>query len=103
MDGMGIASPRGPIRKTEVAATQAISDCISEGTEIAARYRILSRIGEGGMGAVYRAEHMHIHKVFALKVLQARLLGDPLIAARFEREAIAAGRIDHPNVVPATD
>src|SRR5262249_37965254 len=55
------------------------------------------------MGAVYRAQHLQLRKVFALKVLQAHNVDRPDIAARFEREAIAAGRIDHPNVVPATD
>ena len=89
--------------KTEVAKTRVLPAPISEGTEIAGRYRILSLIGEGGIGAVYRAEHMQLRKIFALKVLQAHNVVRPDIAARFEREAIAAGRIDHPNVVPATD
>ncbi len=91
------------LAKTELAKTQALSASISEGTEIAGRYRILSLIGEGGMGAVYRAQHLQLRKVFALKVLQAHNVDRPGIAARFEREAIAAGRIEHPNVVPATD
>ena len=89
--------------KTEVAKTRVMPAPISEGTEIAGRYRILSLVGEGGMGAVYRAEHMQLRKVFALKVLQAHNVVRPDIAARFEREAVAAGRIEHPNVVPATD
>jgi serine/threonine protein kinase len=88
------------LAKTEVAPPPSL---IAEGTEIASRYRILSLIGQGGMGAVYRAQHLHLRKVFALKVLQARNIDRPDIAARFEREAIAAARIDHPNVVPATD
>ena len=89
--------------KTEVAKTRIMPAPISEGTEIAGRYRVLSLVGEGGMGAVYRAEHMQLRKVFALKVLQAHNVVRPDVAARFEREAIAAGRIEHPNVVPATD
>src|SRR5262245_22763178 len=88
------------LAKTEVAPPPSL---IAEGTEIASRYRILSLIGEGGMGAVYRAQHLHLRKVFALKVLQRRHTDRPDVAARFEREAIAAARIDHPNVVPATD
>src|SRR5258708_9824083 len=89
--------------KTEVASAENVPGPMGEGTEIAGRYRILSLIGEGGMGAVYRAEHLQLRKVFALKVLQAHNVDRPSVAARFEREAIAAGRIEHPNVVPATD
>src|SRR6266511_515414 len=89
--------------KTEVASAENVPGRICEGTEIAGRYRILSLIGEGGMGAVYCAQHLSRRKVFALKVLHAKHVDRPDIAARFEREAIAAGRIEHPNVVPATD
>jgi serine/threonine-protein kinase len=91
------------LAKTEVASTEIARRPITEGTEIAGRYRILSLIGEGGMGAVYRAEHLHLKKVFALKVLQPSNIDRPDVITRFEREAIAAGRIEHPNVVPATD
>jgi serine/threonine-protein kinase len=91
------------LAKTEVASTEIARRPITAGTEIAGRYRILSLIGEGGMGAVYRAEHLHLKKVFALKVLQPSNIDRPDVIARFEREAIAAGRIEHPNVVPATD
>jgi serine/threonine protein kinase len=101
---MSLPEPvKSALRKTEVATTLPLSGHISEGTDVAGRYRVLSLIGEGGMGTVYRAEHLHLHKVFALKVLQSRYTDRPEVAARFEREAIAAARIDHPNVVPATD
>src|SRR5258706_16416747 len=100
---MRVESPKMALRKTEVATTLPLSDQIAEGTEVAGRYRILSLVGQGGMGTVYRAEHLHLRKVFALKVLQLRNIDRPEVAARFEREAIAAARIEHPNVVPATD
>ncbi len=86
-----------------MASTMNLSDAISEGSVIGGRYRVLSIIGEGGMGAVYRVEHVHIRKIFALKVLHATLGSQPENAMRFEREAVAAARIEHPNVVPATD
>src|SRR5882672_7112701 len=98
-----VEGPKAALSKTEVATTLPLSNQISEGTEVAGRYRILSLIGQGGMGTVYRAEHLHLRKVFALKVLQLRNIDRPAVAARFEREAIAAARIEHPNVVPATD
>ena len=50
------------------------------------------------MGAVYLVEHVHMRKRFALKVLLAEARENPEIAARFEREAIAAAHIEHPNL-----
>jgi len=73
------------------------------GTLVADRYRILELLGEGAMGAVYRAQHVKVPRPLAVKVLHAEVCGDPEIAARFEREAIASAVIDHPNVVPAID
>jgi len=73
------------------------------GTTVAARYRVERLLGSGGMGAVYLAEHVHMRKPVALKVLHKELAGVNEVVARFEREAIAAGRIEHPNVAPATD
>ena len=76
---------------------------LSPGTIVSDRYKIISLLGEGGMGSVYRAEHVHMKKAYALKVLLSDLAKQPEIVARFEREAIAAGNIEHPNVVAATD
>ncbi len=73
------------------------------GTVLAERYRIVSLLGIGGMGKVYRAEHVHMRKPMALKVLHPQMKWVPDVVARFEREAIAAGRIEHPNVAAATD
>jgi eukaryotic-like serine/threonine-protein kinase len=72
-------------------------------TVVAGRYRILGHLGSGGMGTVYRAEHVHMRKTVALKVLHRELSRVSEVVARFEREAIAAGHIDHPNVVAASD
>ncbi len=73
------------------------------GTVIAGRYRIETRLGEGGMGAVYRVEHTHMRKRLALKVLHREMTSQHEIVARFEREAMAAAHIEHPNVAGATD
>lgn len=73
------------------------------GQVIGNRYRVEEQLGQGGMGAVYRAEHIHIKKSFALKVLHPELTHHAESVKRFEREAIAAARIDHPNVATAID
>ncbi|HYQ43636.1 MAG TPA: serine/threonine-protein kinase [Polyangiaceae bacterium] len=73
------------------------------GTLLAGRYRIEALIGAGGMGAVYRAAHVHMRKAVAVKVLHKEMTAFPEVVARFEREAVAAGRIEHPHVVSASD
>ncbi len=73
------------------------------GTVISDRYRLDAIIGEGGMGAVYAAEHLLIRKRVAVKVLHAEMTRLPEVVARFEREAMAAAHIEHPNVATATD
>ncbi len=73
------------------------------GLTLSGRYLIERLIGEGGMGAVYLAEHMHIRKRVAVKVLHPEMSRLPEVVARFEREAMAAAHIEHPNVASATD
>jgi serine/threonine protein kinase len=73
------------------------------GVVVAGRYRVERLIGEGGMGAVYHAEHVLMRKRFALKVLHPEMGRLPEVVARFEREAMAAAHIEHPNVAGATD
>src|SRR5580692_9262827 len=76
---------------------------LEPGTIIAERYRVDSLLGEGGMGKVYAAEHVHMRKQVAIKVLHPEMSTTPEVVARFEREAVAAGKIAHPNVAAATD
>ncbi len=73
------------------------------GTLFAGRFRIESELGSGGMGIVYRAVHEVLQRAIAVKVLHGSLLGDPNILGRFQREARAAARIDHPNVTHIID
>jgi eukaryotic-like serine/threonine-protein kinase len=73
------------------------------GQVISGRYLIKELIGEGGMGSVYLAEHTHMRKRVALKLLHAEMSNNEEVLARFRREAEAAAHIEHPNVVAATD
>jgi serine/threonine-protein kinase len=73
------------------------------GTVISGRYLIRELLGEGGMGSVYLAEHTHMKKRVALKLLHPEMSDNPEVSARFEREAMAAAHIEHPNVAGATD
>jgi serine/threonine-protein kinase len=66
-------------------------------------YKILDQLGAGGMGQVFLAEHLHLHRRVALKVLPPRLAGDKRGVDRFYREARAAAALDHPNIVRAYD
>ena len=63
-------------------------------------YRILREIGRGGMGVVYEAEQVSLGRHVALKVLPQTVLPDPRQRQRFEREAQAAARLHHTNIVP---
>lgn len=66
-------------------------------------YRLLDKLGEGGMGAVYRAMHQRLEKIVAVKILPAHRVPDPEAVARFTREMKAVGRLNHPNIVGAFD
>lgn len=66
-------------------------------------YEVMSRLGKGQMGSVYKARQLSLDRVVALKVLPSRLAGDKRYLDRFLREAKAAGRLNHPNIVTAVD
>ncbi|MBI1918035.1 MAG: serine/threonine protein kinase [Planctomycetes bacterium] len=66
-------------------------------------YRILERIAHGGMGTIYLAEHIHMARRMAVKVLPHDLAKNPPVLERFYREARAAAALQHPNLVRATD
>ncbi|HJU55291.1 MAG TPA: protein kinase, partial [Pyrinomonadaceae bacterium] len=73
------------------------------GQTLAGKYHIEELINEGGMGAVYRATHVLMDKIVAIKVLHPALAADDKIVARFTREAKAASRISHPHALTVTD
>ena len=73
------------------------------GVVIADRYQVLRRLGEGGMGRVYLAEHVKMNRQCALKVMSTLVVNDEDSAQRFAREASNASRIIHPNVAAVFD
>ena len=70
---------------------------------VVGNYRIVSELGQGGMGIVYRAEHVQLGRPVAIKMLLPQLSNDPAIVQRFFNEARAASAIDHPGIVEISD
>lgn len=73
------------------------------GTVIADRFLVQEKLGEGGMGEVYLAEHVRMKRKVALKLMRPWMLGDPVAVGRFHREAENASQISHPNVAAVYD
>jgi serine/threonine-protein kinase len=73
------------------------------GTSGGATYRVLERIGAGGMGQVFKAKHSALDKLVALKVIRREHLAKPDAVHRFRREIRAVSKLSHPNIVMATD
>lgn len=73
------------------------------GQVVADRYHVIKKLGEGGMGQVYLAEHVKMGRRSAIKVMSPSMVHDPDAVARFNREAANASRITHPNVCAVYD
>src|SRR5271163_1907239 len=72
------------------------------GDLIAGRYRVLSRLGQGGMGVVYKVEQIFVGKQLALKTLPSSSVSDTALR-RFQQEGRAAFGLDHPNLISVSD
>ncbi len=104
--GLGEPGARGAVAAEErrsSAAREAEPVDAWIGRIVDGRYRVVERLGQGGMGLVYRVEHVRMGKVAAMKVLHRELAGDKEAAKRFRREAQAVSALSHPNIVQTFD
>lgn len=76
---------------------------LREGLILSETYRLISRLGEGGMGEVWKAEHLRLPKPVAIKVLHKGMASSEEVEARFRREAEIGSRLAHPHIVDVTD
>lgn len=92
-----------PTNSTQFPAQDGANKPDMIGREVSGRYRILAKLGEGGMGAVYRAEQISLKRIVALKVLKPELSAEPGLVRRFNAEATLAAKLNHPNTVTLFD
>ncbi len=90
-----------PVDGATLVLEQPADDLV--GTIVADRYHIIERIGVGGMGQVFLAEHVRMKRKSALKIMREALTSDPVAVSRFHREAENASQISHPNVAAVYD
>src|SRR4051812_12549019 len=101
-DGEQLA--RELVRLKKITAYQAKAIYQGKGKNLVlGNYRILDKLGEGGMGMVLKAEHTRMERLVALKMLSPQIIKLPGALQRFQREVKAAARLSHPNVVTAHD
>jgi serine/threonine protein kinase len=94
---------RSKSSKSTREAKRLASDRARIGQVISGRYELLDLLGRGGMGAVYKARHLSLERIVAIKFLLSDVADDPEMRQRFLREASASGKINHPNVVELID
>jgi eukaryotic-like serine/threonine-protein kinase len=108
VDAGPTGAPRTPVRRTPPPASR-ISDSYASaailqiGDVLSGRYEILQLLGEGGMGAVYKAADRELDRFVALKVIRPELASNPSILARFKQELLLAHQVTHRNVIRIYD
>jgi tetratricopeptide (TPR) repeat protein len=85
------------------AGARGYADVFHAGDLLAGRYEILQMLGEGGMGAVYKATDQELNRFVALKVIRPELASNPAILARFKQELLLAHQVTHRNVIRIYD
>ncbi|HKI36973.1 MAG TPA: serine hydrolase [Gemmataceae bacterium] len=102
------SQPAPPDPESPTASDEAVSPAAATPATVPElgrlrEYVLLEKIVQGGMGAVYRAVHTRLDRIVALKTLPAERMSNPDAVARFTREMKAVGKLNHPNIVQATD
>ena len=97
--GTSVRTPSGP--RSYVTSYQNV--VLQEGDVLGARYEILALLGEGGMGAVYKAKDLEVERVVALKLIRPEMASNPAILARFKQELMTAHQVTHKNVIRIYD
>jgi serine/threonine protein kinase len=92
-----------PPREGSAPPPEDVSDGLRSGDLLEGRYQVEDKIGEGGIGVVYRAVQLKLHRRVAIKLLIHETMGEEDLRARFEREAVALAALSHPNIVSLTD
>ena len=104
-DGANTQSSLGPQDRTSLGETRSatpVSTVVDVGSQLGP-YKLVDKLGEGGMGAVYKARHTKLGKFVAMKILPQHVMSRSDALARFEREMLAVGSLHHPNIVQAHD
>jgi|AGTN01.2.fsa_nt_gi Serine/threonine protein kinase len=89
-----------PTKSAEKPDVTLVEQPDHEFPRLASRYEVISFIGEGGMGSVYKVIDQETEQILAIKILRRELAADTTAVKRFEQEAVAASNLDHPNLVP---
>jgi serine/threonine protein kinase len=92
-----------PPRAESVPPPDEAYEGLRPGDLLEGRYQVEDKIGEGGIGVVYRAVQLKLHRRVAIKLLMHETMGEEDLRARFEREAVALAALSHPNIVSLTD
>src|SRR5919202_39193 len=101
--GVSFSSFHTPTERADAGALPLPERDPLVGQTLDGKYELLARLGEGGMGAVYRARRVHIGDEVAVKVLLQKFVADAGLIERFRREARAAAALRHPNIVAIYD
>ena len=95
--------PEGPEENTQIGPTPSAASAALACPGRFLEYDLLEKLGEGGMGTVYKARHQRLKRLVAIKILRPSLAQDPQRIARFKREMKAVGQLDHAHIVRAMD